>query len=171
MRQAFFLAYDHHACDHVRLDADLVARVAAGAEVVSASFVTPYPPGFPVLVPGQVMSQDILDYLRALDVKEIHGYRPEFGLRIFRPEALAALERTAGLAPPEEEDALATLDDEGGSERDTSSPPKPGAPPHEEERAAQTRNEGKPAPSDGRASRPNRTRQTETNEFTQPRGE
>ncbi|MEX2531635.1 MAG: ornithine decarboxylase [Gemmatimonadota bacterium] len=88
MRKAFFMAYDAAVCDHVTLDAALVGRVASGEEIVSASFVTPYPPGFPVLVPGQVMSREILDYLRALDVKEIHGYRPEFGLRIFRPEAL-----------------------------------------------------------------------------------
>jgi arginine decarboxylase len=91
MRRAFFLAYDGEACDHVPLDAALVERVVSGEEIVSASFVTPYPPGFPVLVPGQVMSRQILDYLRALDVKEIHGYRPEFGLRIFRPEAVQAL--------------------------------------------------------------------------------
>jgi len=95
MRKAFFLAYDQQACDHVQLDGRLVERVASGEEVVSASFVTPYPPGFPVLVPGQVMSRQILDYLRALDVKEIHGYRPEFGLRIFRPRALADLHPTA----------------------------------------------------------------------------
>ena len=30
----------------------------SGRELVSASFVTPYPPGFPVLVPGQVISED-----------------------------------------------------------------------------------------------------------------
>ena len=93
MRQAFFLAYDAEACDHVRLDGALVDRVAAGEEIVSASFVTPYPPGFPILVPGQVMSREILAYLRALDVKEIHGYRPEFGLRIFRPEVMQELQR------------------------------------------------------------------------------
>jgi arginine decarboxylase len=28
--------------------------------------------------------------MRALDVKEIHGYRPELGLRVFTEEALAA---------------------------------------------------------------------------------
>jgi arginine decarboxylase len=84
MRGAFFLAYDGEACDHVKLGPELVRQVAEGREVVSASFVTPYPPGFPVLVPGQVISREILSYLLALDVKEIHGYRPEFGLRVFR---------------------------------------------------------------------------------------
>ena len=38
--------------------------MAAGREIVSAIFVIPYPPGFPILVPGQVVSSDILDFLR-----------------------------------------------------------------------------------------------------------
>ncbi|MGL1834955.1 hypothetical protein ACKVEX_15275 [Rhodocyclaceae bacterium SMB388] len=54
----------------------------------------PYPPGFPILVPGQVISQEIVTFMRALDVKEIHGYRTELGLRIFTEEALARLQPT-----------------------------------------------------------------------------
>lgn len=104
MRSAFFLAYEGDACDHVMLDAALVERVTGGEEIVSASFVTPYPPGFPVLVPGQVMSREILAYLRALDVKEIHGYRPEFGLRIFRPRVLRALQSEAEEAASRKDD-------------------------------------------------------------------
>jgi arginine decarboxylase len=34
----------------------------------------------------------VVRFLRKVDVKEIHGYRPELGLRVFRPEVLAALE-------------------------------------------------------------------------------
>ncbi len=90
MRTAFYLAYDEAACAFVPLDAALSAEVAAGRTVVSARFVTPYPPGFPVLVPGQVVTAEILDYLLALDVKEIHGYEPEYGLRIFAEAALDA---------------------------------------------------------------------------------
>ena len=67
----------------------------AGEEVVSASFIIPYPPGFPILVPGQVISQEILAFMRALDVNEIHGYRADLGLRVFTPEALAALPKAA----------------------------------------------------------------------------
>ena len=48
----------------------------------------PYPPGFPILVPGQVISEAIIEFLRKLDVKEIHGYRPELGLRVFTEDAL-----------------------------------------------------------------------------------
>ena len=45
--------------------------------MVSATFVTPYPPGFPVLVPGQVFSNEILSFMRSLDTPEIHGYQPD----------------------------------------------------------------------------------------------
>ena len=48
----------------------------------------PYPPGFPILVPGQVLSEEILDFFIKLDVKEIHGYRDELGIRIFTEAAL-----------------------------------------------------------------------------------
>jgi arginine decarboxylase len=59
-----------------------------GRELVSATFVIPYPPGFPVLVPGQVVSEEIIQFLLALDVTEIHGYRPELGLKIFTEKVL-----------------------------------------------------------------------------------
>jgi arginine decarboxylase len=45
-----------------------------------------------VLVPGQVVSKEIIYFLAQLDVKEIHGYNPELGLSVFTPEALARME-------------------------------------------------------------------------------
>jgi len=90
IRAASFLAYDTEACEYLPLDGTLQREMERGREVVSAGFVTPYPPGFPVLVPGQVISAEILAYLKALDVKEIHGYRPEYGIRVFTEEALAS---------------------------------------------------------------------------------
>lgn len=92
LRAAYFLAYDETAFEYLTIDQGLPDAMAAGREVVSAAFVTPYPPGFPVLVPGQVISPEILAYMRALDVKEIHGYRPAFGFRVFTE---AALQRVA----------------------------------------------------------------------------
>jgi arginine decarboxylase len=59
-----------------------------GRELVSASFVIPYPPGFPVLVPGQVINEEIINFLLAIDVKEIHGYREELGLVVFTESTL-----------------------------------------------------------------------------------
>jgi arginine decarboxylase len=63
-------------------------EIEKGREVVSASFIIPYPPGFPILVPGQVISREILAFMRALDVSEIHGYRADLGLRVFTDEIL-----------------------------------------------------------------------------------
>ena len=51
----------------------------------------PYPPGFPIMVPGQVITQETIDFMRKLDVKEIHGYDAKQGLKLVRPEALAKL--------------------------------------------------------------------------------
>lgn len=91
MRKAFYLAYDDSKCEHLKMDGTIARAIAAGREVVAACFVTPYPPGFPVLVPGQVISSEILAYLKALDVKEIHGYQPDYGLRVFTQESLDAI--------------------------------------------------------------------------------
>lgn len=91
IRTAFFLAYDEENCDYLELDGNLMEAMDAGRELVSASFIIPYPPGFPILVPGQVISREILAFMRALDVSEIHGYRPDLGLRVFTDAALAAL--------------------------------------------------------------------------------
>ena len=88
IRTAFFLAYDEKNCDYLELNGSLKDAMDAGQTVVSASFIIPYPPGFPILVPGQVVSQEILSFMRALDVSEIHGYRPDLGLRVFTDEAL-----------------------------------------------------------------------------------
>lgn len=91
MRRAFFAATDESNVEHLRMDGTVARAMAGGREVVSAAFVTPYPPGFPVLVPGQVISSEILAYLKALDVREIHGYDARYGLRVFTEAALARL--------------------------------------------------------------------------------
>ncbi len=87
LRAAYFLGYDESRCRNLMLE-DCLTRMAGGEVLVSASFVIPYPPGFPVLVPGQVINHEIIDFLLAIDVKEIHGYRPELGLRVFTDAAL-----------------------------------------------------------------------------------
>lgn len=89
LRKAYFLGQDEENCEYFRFDNGEIQReMQSGRELVSVGFVTPYPPGFPILVPGQVISMDIIWFLMALDVKEIHGYRPELGLKVFTEEAL-----------------------------------------------------------------------------------
>ena len=50
-----------------------------------------------MLVPGQVISREILYFLAELDVKEIHGYNPDLGLSVFTE---AVLERLASARYP-----------------------------------------------------------------------
>lgn len=86
LRAAYYAAYDANACEHLLLNSPEVDdRLKHGPELVSASFVIPYPPGFPIMVPGQVLSRDIITYMRKLDVKEIHGYRAAAGLKLLKP--------------------------------------------------------------------------------------
>ena len=88
IRRAFFLAYEEANCEYFSIDDDSIEQqISAGREMVCASFIIPYPPGFPILVPGQVVSTEILEFMRALDVSEIHGYRPDLGLRVFTDAA------------------------------------------------------------------------------------
>ncbi len=89
IRTAYFMGQNDSLCEHLRIDnGEMQRHMNEGRVVVSTTFVIPYPPGFPVLVPGQVISKDILDFMLALDVKEIHGYRPALGLSVFSEEAL-----------------------------------------------------------------------------------
>jgi len=89
IRTAYFMGQNDSLCEHLRIDnGEMQRHMNDGRVVVSTTFVIPYPPGFPVLVPGQVISKDILDFMLALDVTEIHGYRPALGLSVFIDEAL-----------------------------------------------------------------------------------
>jgi arginine decarboxylase len=97
IRTAYYLSYDDTNCDYLELEGSLKEAMDAGKEVVSASFIIPYPPGFPILVPGQVISQEILAFMRALDVNEIHGYRADLGLRVFTTKALAKLPKAKAI--------------------------------------------------------------------------
>jgi arginine decarboxylase len=87
LRAAYFLAYDEENCEYISM-LDCKKAIEQGKELVASSFVIPYPPGFPVLVPGQVVSEEIIRFMLVLDVSEIHGYRADLGLRIFKDSVL-----------------------------------------------------------------------------------
>lgn len=87
IRSAYYLAYDEENYDFIPIE-DCLKQVKEGKELVSCAFVIPYPPGFPVLVPGQVISEEIIEFMLALDVKEIHGYQPDLGLQVFNDAIL-----------------------------------------------------------------------------------
>ena len=91
MRPAFFMAYDDANCEFVKLASkEIDDRLKNGPELISANFVIPYPPGFPIMVPGQVITLETITFMRKLDVKEIHGYNAAQGLKLIKPSVLAA---------------------------------------------------------------------------------
>ena len=86
MRSAFFAAYREKQCEHINLfSPEVDKRLKDGPELVSANFVIPYPPGFPIMVPGQVIDAETIGFMRKLDVKEIHGYSAALGLKLLNP--------------------------------------------------------------------------------------
>ncbi|AHF88038.1 ornithine decarboxylase (plasmid) [Rhizobium leguminosarum bv. trifolii WSM1689] len=88
MGSANDLAKEDDNCEYLQ-PADAERAISGGRAVASASLVVPYPPGSPILVPGQVIDIATLEYLRALDISEIHGFDHERGLRVFTETALA----------------------------------------------------------------------------------
>ncbi len=100
VRRAFYLAYNDSYCDYLKPD-EVEQRIENGEPVVSTTYVTPYPPGFPVLVPGQVFSQQILAFMQSLDTPEVHGYRPELGYRVYVDKALEIAATARPAAPPD----------------------------------------------------------------------
>jgi arginine decarboxylase len=86
MRSAFFAAYREEQCEHLKLSSpEIDKRLKEGPELVSANFVIPYPPGFPIMVPGQVINAQTIEFMRKLDVKEIHGFSAALGLKLLNP--------------------------------------------------------------------------------------
>lgn len=59
-----------------------------GMDLVSASFAIPYSARLPGAGARAGDNCQIIDFLIAIDVKEIHGYRLELGLRVFTDVAL-----------------------------------------------------------------------------------
>ena len=89
IRTAFFSAYKEEKCEYLRVDSpECDRRIDKGPALISANFVIPYPPGFPILVPGQVVTHETITFMRKLDVKEIHGYEKAKGLKLLKPDEL-----------------------------------------------------------------------------------
>ena len=89
MREAFYKAYDEANCEYVKINTSQIDdRLKNGPPLISANFVIPYPPGFPIMVPGQVITTETITFMRKLDVKEIHGYQAARGIKLLKAEGL-----------------------------------------------------------------------------------
>ena len=105
LREAFYAAYDATGCEYIRLgDPEIDRRLKSGPDLVSANFVIPYPPGFPIMVPGQVITQETIDFMRKLGCEGDPRLRRERG-----PQAGAS----GGIDPTQPRQALGAeiLDD------------------------------------------------------------
>lgn len=99
MRSAFFSAYRQEQCEHLKLSSpEIDKRLKDGPALVSANFVIPYPPGFPIMVPGQVIDAQTIEFMRKLDVKEIHGFSATLGLKLLNPAFLQSAKPPANNA-------------------------------------------------------------------------
>lgn len=90
-RLASSMSKQEGATMFVQLDVGLISQIDNGSIYVSASMITPYPPGSCVLLPGQVITSEIVRYLLELRECEIHGLDGLKGLKVFRPEYLDSL--------------------------------------------------------------------------------
>eukprot|EP00127_Corallochytrium_limacisporum_P000195 Clim_evm12s7 gene=Clim_evmTU12s7 len=89
LRKAFYLSYNEENTEYFEIGSKELDKVDSSSRTfVASTFVIPYPPGFPILVPGQVVTSAVIEFMRKLDVKEIHGYNHELGLRLFTDQAL-----------------------------------------------------------------------------------
>lgn len=106
MRSAFFGAYREAQCEHLKLfSPEIDKRLKEGPELVSANFVIPYPPGFPIMVPGQVINAETIEFMRKLDVKEIHGFDATLGLKLLNPAFFQAVKTPGKTVPHKAENA------------------------------------------------------------------
>ncbi|MDX8382080.1 MAG: ornithine decarboxylase [Ghiorsea sp.] len=84
IRNAYYDAYNTENIEYVQLTTENMKRSKSGETWVSATFVTPYPPGFPLLVPGQIIDHDVLLYISKIVDDEIHGFHKELGLKVLK---------------------------------------------------------------------------------------
>ncbi|MTI31595.1 aminotransferase class I/II-fold pyridoxal phosphate-dependent enzyme [Xanthovirga aplysinae] len=92
LRKAYYLAFREENCEYVEME-NCQQMLKKGREIVSTAFVTPYPPGFPILVPGQLITLAILKFMKELEGHEIHNFRPELGFKVFKEEVLKEIQK------------------------------------------------------------------------------
>lgn len=96
VREPFYLSYDEEHVEYFTLD-EAIARIREGNMLVGSTFIIPYPPGFPIAVPGQILSEAIVEYMIKIDVKEIHGFDAHLGLRCFKDSLLRNMMQARGI--------------------------------------------------------------------------
>ena len=89
LRDAYYAGLDKNNITYTPITTELMQQADSDTPLVSAGFITPYPPGFPIIVPGQLINIGTLKYLQNIQIKEIHGYHADQGLKTFTTDFLA----------------------------------------------------------------------------------
>jgi arginine decarboxylase len=99
LRRAFYEGYDPDNVEHVTV-ARLDQLLDTGRELVAATYIIPVPPGFPLLVPGQILDRETVRFLQALSPNEILGLDPALGIRFFTDSYLGGAAAQAKACAP-----------------------------------------------------------------------
>jgi len=83
VRQAYLDGYDLEVIEYLSLE-EINERIQSGQQVVGATFIIPVPPGYPLILPGQLINEMAIAFLQELDPQEIIGLSPELGVRVFK---------------------------------------------------------------------------------------
>ena len=82
LRTAYYDGLNAHKVGFLPLTEQTLLKAESGSSWISAGFITPYPPGFPLFIPGQVIQYQGLLQLYSLLGSEVHGLNPDQGLKI-----------------------------------------------------------------------------------------
>ncbi len=86
LRTAYYDGLNTQKVEFLPLTEQTLLEAKSGKTWVSAGFITPYPPGFPLFIPGQIIQHQGLLQLYSLLGSEIHGLIPDQGLKILQTE-------------------------------------------------------------------------------------
>lgn len=84
LRAAYYDGLNTDKVVFLPLTEQTLSEAESGKTWISAGFITPYPPGFPLFIPGQLIHYQGLLQLYSLLGSEIHGLMPDQGLKILR---------------------------------------------------------------------------------------
>ena len=87
IRQSYFEGYDPENVYYCELN-ELKGLLDNKEPAVAATYIIPVPPGFPLLVPGQLLDKPAVDFLTSLNPSEVIGLDPDLGIRFFKQEYL-----------------------------------------------------------------------------------
>lgn len=96
LRRAFYASQNKEAVEYISLK-EISQLIKEGQEIVAAAIIIPYPPGYPALLPGQVITQTLADYLLDIDPNCMIGaYTSHEAVKIFKRKSTLQKDQLRG---------------------------------------------------------------------------